>query len=382
MKYIIGILVFALALGACSTTPKFEVKGTVKGGKGETVVFERAGLDGIAFVDSVKLGSSETFSFKSAETEYPEFYRLRLGQQIINLALDSTETIVVTADKETFESSYQVSGSAVCEQMRQLNQVSTKVKSDILSLNGKLTANEINREVFALEMKVATDTYKQVATPIILSDPSSPVAYFALFQRVFGYLIYDLNQREDLKIFGAVATSYAHHYPNGARTLNLSGMTLQAMKALRQDERPAPEYDLSKATELNHIEIDLFDQKGRKQKMSTVIKGKPSILSFTVYKEKFSPGLNMVLGEAHEKYKAKGLTIYQVSFDTDEHFFKISASNLPWTSVWDTSGPYSELIKLYNIDQLPILYLLNNKGEIVKRITELNKLDAEIAKII
>src|SRR5574344_2144529 len=142
MKQIIAITVLSLCLGACSTTPKFEIKGSVQGAKGETIYLEKAALDATILMDSAKLGSSEAFHFKKPATAYPEFYRLRLGQQVINLAIDSTESVLVTTQKESFESTYQVNGSTICEQMRKLGQTAADVKAKLMQLDTDLKSRK------------------------------------------------------------------------------------------------------------------------------------------------------------------------------------------------------------------------------------------------
>ena len=54
-------------------------------------------LDGPVVVDSVKLDDKGAFSFSGKAPDAPEFYRLRIAGQIINLSVDSTETVDVKA---------------------------------------------------------------------------------------------------------------------------------------------------------------------------------------------------------------------------------------------------------------------------------------------
>ena len=68
-------------------------------------------LQGPVAVDSVKLDDGGEFSFSSNSPEAPEFYRLRIAGQIINIAIDSTETVNVKATMPDMARNYEVSGS-------------------------------------------------------------------------------------------------------------------------------------------------------------------------------------------------------------------------------------------------------------------------------
>lgn len=382
MKQLFSAILLVLTFYSCSLAPRFEVKGNVKDAKGKTVYFEVAALDKTQILDSAKLGSSGSFSFKAAATEYPEFYRLRLEQQVINLVVDSTETITFTADAATFESGYKVEGSEQCEQMRILNQTATTVKRALMDLDGKRTAGKISQEEFTTKLNEARDQYKQAAMPVIMSNTGSPVAYFALFQRIFGYLIYDLTNKHDVKLFGAVATAFNAYYPSWPRSVNLYGMTLKAMKGLKEGAGSQAEFDLDALIKSSYFEIELHDYKGKLQKLTEVAKGKVVLVCFTAFKTDFSPGLNIMLNELYEKHNKRGFDIYQVAFDADEHFWKVGASNLPWVAVRDPQGEYSKQLGQWNVQKLPTLFILNKEGDVVKRVEEINKLGADIEKYL
>lgn len=107
-------------MNACKHTPEFVVTGVVAGADGQTMYFENIGISSIALLDSVKLNSSGQFTFKNPRPEYPDFYRLRLNDQLINFAIDSTETISFTADAGTFATSYMVEGSENCMEIKEI----------------------------------------------------------------------------------------------------------------------------------------------------------------------------------------------------------------------------------------------------------------------
>jgi len=81
----------------------------------------------------------------------------------------------------------------------------------------------------------------------------------------------------------------------------------------------------------------------------------------------WSPALNMEFGDLYTRYHDKGLEIYQISLDSDLHFWKNAASNLPWACVRDPQSVYSQTAALYNVKQLPAIFILDRKGNLQGR---------------
>ena len=85
-----AIMMAALFLASC-TGKKFHLSGNISNAKDSLLYFENMSLNGPVTVDSVKLGEDGSFSFNEKAPKNPEFYRLRIANQIINIAVDSTE---------------------------------------------------------------------------------------------------------------------------------------------------------------------------------------------------------------------------------------------------------------------------------------------------
>ena len=127
----VGVAV--LALSACGNK-KFEVNGNIKDAKDSTLYFENLSLNGPVVLDSVKLGEDGAFDFKADATDAPEFYRLRIAGQIINVAIDSTETVKFNASYPTMSAEYEVEGSENCVKIRELAQKQLQLQRTINAL--------------------------------------------------------------------------------------------------------------------------------------------------------------------------------------------------------------------------------------------------------
>ena len=110
--------------------------------------------------------------------------------------------------------------------------------------------------------------------------------------------------------------------------------------------------------------------------------GKVTLLDFTTYEDAKMSSRNINLREVYNKYHDRGFEIYQVSYDTREHFWQQSAANLPWTCVRDGEGTRSSYIRLYNIQALPTFYLINRNNEIALRDNQIADLEEEIERLL
>ena len=375
---VLGLCMFFLS--ACNNSSDFTVKGVVAGADGQLMYLENVGISNVVTLDSIKLAPGGKFKFTEKRPEYPDFYRLRLNNQLINFAVDSTETISFVADAGTFATSYSVEGSENSKAMKAITLAQLDANQAISRLRKEYEDKMISDTTYRMKVLAAADAYKEVARKYIYSAPMSTAAYFALFQQIDGLLFFDLYDRKDVKAYGAVATSYNHTYPESPRSKHLYNLTLQSMKVLRA-QRPV-DYSNVETKEISFLDIELPDVRGEVVKLSTVAPGKVVLINFTAYQTEWSPALNMALGELYTKYHDQGLEIYQVSLDSDFHFWRNGASNLPWVTVHDPQSVYSQVAGLYNVKQLPALFILDRKGNLVKRVEDVKKLEADVKAVL
>lgn len=375
---VLGLCMFFLS--ACNNSSDFTVKGVVAGADGQLMYLENVGISNVVTLDSIKLAPGGKFKFTEKRPEYPDFYRLRLNNQLINFAVDSTETISFVADAGTFATSYSVEGSENSKAIKAITLAQLDANQAISRLRKEYEDKMISDTTYRMKVLAAADAYKEVARKYIYSAPMSTAAYFALFQQIDGLLFFDLYDRKDVKAYGAVATSYNHTYPESPRSKHLYNLTLQSMKVLRA-QRPV-DYSNVETKEISFLDIELPDVRGEVVKLSTVAPGKVVLINFTAYQTEWSPALNMALGELYTKYHDQGLEIYQVSLDNDFHFWRNGASNLPWVTVHDPQSVYSQVAGLYNVKQLPALFILDRKGNLVKRVEDVKKLETDVKAVL
>ena len=368
-----------VGLGACDNEPKFKVQGEVTGAEDKTLYLEASGLGGIALLDSVKLGANGSFSFAETRPESPEFYRLRMGNQVINFAVDSTETVTIKTDAAKFDTGYAIEGSENNLKIKELVLLQAELQQKV----DKLAQSKLPAGLAQNQLMNYINGYKEnVKRNYIYAAPNTTYAYFALFQTLNGYMIFDpLASKDDVKCFAAVATSLNNTYPHADRSRNLYNMVIKGMKNTRETKEEVVEIDPSIIKEADIIDIKLKDLKGNERTL-TELKGKVVLIDFTVYNNAMSSAHNLALRELYGKYQEKGLEIYQISLDSDEHFWKTSADNLPWICVRDAAGPYSQYVSIYGVAGLPSVFLVGRDNVLKLRGENIEDLEAEIRKLL
>ena len=385
-KLFSGMASAAVAMAVCSCTGnEFKVSGEITEAKDSVLFLEHMSLNGPVKVDSVTLGESGAFSFGGKAADAPEFYRLRIANQIINLAVDSTEQIDVKAQYPTMSAVYDVTGSEECAKIKELALLQMGLQRQV---DGIVRAPDLGVEAVGDSVSSVLDSYKKhIKETYIFKEPMRAYAYYALFQTVrlgqMESLIFDPRADEqDVKVFAAVATSWDTYYPDAERGKNLHNIAIEGMKNVRiVQQRRLDNIDIDKVNVSNIIDIALPDNKGQVRRL-TDLQGKVVLLDFHVFATKESTARVMELRDIYNKYHAQGLEIYQISLDPDEHFWKTTTAALPWVCVRDGNGAQSEFVRQYNVQSIPTFFLVTRNSDLHKRDVQIKNLDAEIRSLL
>ncbi len=376
-----AVAVTAICITACDNSGKFRVEGNISEAKDSVLYFENMSLAGPVKVDSVRLGEDGRFCFEDKATPAPEFYRLRIAGQIINISADSTETVTVKARYPEMATGYEVSGSPECERIRELalKQIGLRDRVMAMERDSRLTNDE---RIDSLKKMV--EAYKNdVKAEYIMKAPKAASSYFALFQTLGDFLLFDPRSTEaDVKMFAAVATSWDTFYPGAVRGENLHNIAIEGMKTQRIiRQKKEASLSPSQITTSGIIELSLTDNRGRERTLSS-LKGKVVLLDFHAFSTPESPRRILMLRELYGKYHERGLEIYQVAVDTDEHYWKQQTMALPWISVLAPDGPMSQCVRAYNVNSIPEFFLIDRGNSLVCRSEQIKDLEAEIEALL
>lgn len=376
MKKLLFAALGVLTLAACGDQRQFTVEGTIDGAQDSTLYLHQMTLEGVTLIDSTVVGADGRFRFRCVAPEAPDFYVLRIANQFINFSVDSTETIMFHAKYPGMATNYEVEGSDNNQKIKELTLKLMALQNQILAIQNsgmgqKEQADSLDHLLAAYKHEVSND--------YIFVAPDKPQAYFALFQTLGPYSIFDRFDRQDLKVYGAVATSWNTFYPESKRTENLRSITLKQMKDQRLAEaRSLQQLDDSKIVESGVIDLALTDNHGQVRTL-TELQGKVVLLDFHSFAIPESGARILLMRELYEKYHSQGLEIYQVSVDGDEHLWKQAVANLPWISVNDASR---QAAAMYNVQAVPEYFLIDRSNTLQKRSVQMSDLEREIRALL
>lgn len=350
MKKILISFLVAFSLIGC--VDKTKISGRIADADGEVLYFEHMGLNTVAMLDSAILKSKGKFSFKVETPRYPDFYRLRIKDKSIVLALDSL------SDKVRISASLKQMLNAAIEGADESESIAALRRS---SHDIQILARQQKTE----EVEAALEEHKKTVRNIILQNTHSAVAYYALNQTVNGYYFFSPSNKDDLPYWSAVATGYNTFYPEYERTLELKTTVLQAMRMKR-----AADFDIEKLIQTSRkeglIEISLPDRLGETVRLSSLA-GNVVLVDFSAYAMESATAHTLFLRELYDKYESYGLKIYQVSLDANKLMWLEQTRNIPWICVRDENAPNTLVLATYNVNELPTMFLMNGDGDIVGR---------------
>ena len=348
------IFVGFIVLVGCTKQPTFTISGTLTNAADKTIYLEHTALLGTTIVDSCHIDTDGNYSLEAPAPTYPDFYRLRVGSRSLPIAIDSTEHVQVSASLDSLPYMLNINGSEVSAQMAQL----------------RASARTATREVL-----------REQTQKIILANPRSLVAYYALFLKQNGLPIWDMADPSDRRLYQAVATSYNLWMPEYNRTKALYNQVLEYMQAERSLRSQLAAQQLIADSENAFLDITLPDAKGQMQSLSQY-RGKVIVLDFSSTEMEQYVAYNFELRELYNQYHKQGLEIYSVGIERNLLAWEEATENLPWLTVRALDNEITEVLTRYNVQSLPTLFLFDKEGNVQGRYTDFTALEADINKYL
>ena len=348
--FILGVII----LVGCNKQPTFTISGTITDAKDQTIYLEQTSLVGTTIVDSCLIKDNGKYQLESSVPKYPDFYRIRIGQQSLPLVIDSTEHIQINSTLARLAYTLDISGSESSLQIAKLRE----------------TARKASREEL-----------REVSKQLIVTNPASLVAYYAIFLKQNGMAVWDITQASDRRLFQAVATSFDLNWPEYERTVALRNQVLEQLQVERNDRNNQVMQQIIQNSENAFLEIALPDNKGIEQKLSS-FRGNVIILDFSATTMDQYAAYNFELRDLYNKYSQKGMSIYSVGVERDQAAWKEAVENLPWTTVLADNKTVQTALSQYNVQSLPTLFLLDRKGNVQGRYIDFKSLETDIKKYL
>ena len=232
MKKSLIILILISFLISCKNDSTFHVSGKIENAAGKILYFQQNGISETVTIDSIKLNAGGKFSFKAARPQYPDLYQLKLDSNFITFAADSCEDISIVGKSESFSSEYVLTGSETSLQIQKLRKSVMNIQRKVNEITPQSTVEDQKIKIADIEKDI--DVHKGLARKLILQNPRSLAAYFAIYQQVNGVYLFSPYVKADKPYCAAVATSFNTFMPEYVRSRNLYNMVMDAIKAERK----------------------------------------------------------------------------------------------------------------------------------------------------
>jgi peroxiredoxin len=367
MKHVLLTTGALLLLFSCGRDANILVNGEIKEAGKARVYLERIDASTVTTVDSTWVDARGRFSFATRDT-LPVFLALRFSNnERVTLLASPGDTLTVSGTFNGIHENYWVDGSEDALWIKLLDfQVNrTAILTDSLRRyhDSIPPDDEFNDRRAAVEtaFRAALERQVKFTREFIIAHAISPASYYALYQKIPpGIAI--LDEVADYQSFKIVASSMNALYPNSQYTVALMNHLKEIAKAIRNRQL----LDLVNAAEGSLPAVRLPDIKGNTVSLDDM-KGRLVILSFDLLGARESPARVRELQRVHDKFRARGVEIYQVCLDQNRLLWEemVERLGITWTCTRDSSALQSRVAATWNIKEIPANYIINRQKEIV-----------------
>jgi len=374
---------FTALLTTCGNRDTARINLTVKGAPDSTeVVVSRLAMNEMQVLDTVYTSKGKVAYKVTVYPDSPEFVYLTYGQGgNVPLLLQDRDRVNVTADWSDL-SKVSVEGSEESVLMQEVDSVIKAFNAEFDRLASELAEAEerggqaevtrLKRELGSLYVKC-----KQNAIKYVYSHPKSMSVIPMLYLKTSGGLPV-FSQTTDAILMERVYDSLKTVYPASPYLVSLADEVSLRLNAMEIQNKMAA------AEAVDFPEIVLNDVNGQQQSL-TALKGKVIILMFWDASNVEQRVYNTDLKILYERYHSRGLEVYQVGLNSDKTAWamQVKEQGLPWISVCDPAAGASVGAMLYNITQLPSMYVISRDGSIQSRdVFDMRMLENEIRRLL
>lgn len=366
IKHIFGATIVIFLLASCQSH-NVEIKGTIKEADKQKVYLEQLNVDKTVVSDSAKTNRKGEFSFKINVTE-PTFYNIRVGQkEHITLLAEPDKKIELSGTYNNLSNNYWVEGSEGSQWIKLLNFQLNRTQRALDSLRKIYEAlpdekaNLAQRTAIAAEWDSVFMKQFRFSKDFIIKHAVSPASYYALYQTI-GKDNFILTPENDLQSYKIVASSMMAMYPESQYTKAL----LAHYEQIKKNIQAMKMRELIVNSENDLPAIDLPDINGTNISLKS-LKGKFIILDFIVLGTPESQAHINELKTIYNKYRNKGVEIYQVCLDQNQLLWEeyVRLYDIKWKCVRDPQALKSYVASIWNVQSIPANYIIDPKFDIV-----------------
>ncbi len=379
--WLTGILVLLLSCNGEKST--FKISGNLDKGEGMMIYLKEMTSKEMIPVDSTLINDAGGFELNGT---FPEnrFYAIHTQpESFIYILAGKGDKITIEGDAQAFTSTYTVSGSEDSRLIRELTEEQNKVLARIYQLN-RIFTDSVHSPDF-MEIKVGLDSvydgileaYREYTFAFIGGNLHSQASLMALYQQI-GPRHYVLDPEKDFTYFSMVDSSMGILYPESDAVQDLHRQVDELKQKQLIESMSAARLEAGSLAP----EIALPNPDGDTILLSS-LRGSYVLLDFWASWCPPCREENPNLVKVYKKYHDEGFEIYQVSLDKarDAWLLGIHEDELHWTHVSDLRFWNSIVVPVYNIQGIPMSYLLDRRGRIIAQNLRGDMLEQELKQI-
>ena len=361
-KILLPLAAIALTVTACNTTPMYKVAGTVEGEQTGTVYLLKrdAGVidtlataqiaDGKFTMEGVAEGVSDAyFALEGKRGGVPVF--LEKANYTVNLTPENISESVIEGGQ----------AQALANQFRAISNEIYKAQSELSKTYRE--AAEVQDTAKMKEIEAQFEELRKASSEkedaLISANPDTYVAAYILTTKIFGLDADELKAKYDVLGENAKATVPGKKIADRIAILETVAIG-----------QVAPDFTLNTPD-------------GTPLSMHS-IQGKVKLIDFWASWCGPCRGENPNVVKIYEEFHPKGLEILSVSLDRDKDAWvkAIADDNLTWNHVSDLKFWDSEAAKLYAVNSIPHIVILDENNTIVAKNLRGDELKAKIAEML
>jgi len=293
-------------------------------------------------VDSFAINNDGTFELEVEKGE-PSFYVINIYNTQERLLIIGEQDLTIEADGASNEGIFKIEGSEDAKLLQEYQALQEQLSQQAQALQQKYMSAEDKAAVEAEYEAFLEDTFTKLKD-FTRNAGTSLVAVLALSQ---------IDMNEELAFVDEISAKLAEVYPDNEMVKGFRERVQAVERTAVGSEAP---------------DIELENPEGEVVSLSS-LKGKYVLIDFWASWCQPCRAENPNVVRIYNEYKDKGFEIFGVSLDRNKPDWveAIKQDNLEWVHVSDLKFWNSEVVPRYNIEGIPMTYLLDKEGKIIAK---------------